>query len=257
MIAYMKRIVEYAMRQIGCEIVPKWRMDRLAQTLWLKRFFETAAIDCVFDVGANHGQYAEYLRNEVNYRGWIISFEPVPECLDQLNVLAGRDPKWVVCGYALGRKAGIQAFNVMHESQFSSFLLPVSNADAPNEILAMNKIERVVDVQIRILEDELTCHRHRLGFANPYLKLDTQGYDSEVAAGAGRAIRDFRGLQTELAIVSLYQNVISLDEQILFYRNENFAVGAIFPNNPSHFPEMLEFDCHFVNKEYFEGPASI
>jgi FkbM family methyltransferase len=207
--AFAKFALEQLMHRVGCEVVPKWRMEKLAQTLWLKRLFEVAAIDCVFDVGANRGQYAEYLRNEVEFRGWIVSYEPIPECNQFLNKLARDDPKWIVCGCALGRKAGVQPFNVMSESQFSSFRSPAVDALAPADILAMNKVDRVVDVETKTLEDEVNILRLRLGFTRPYLKLDTQGYDSEITMGAGSIIRNFLALQTELAIISLYKDGLS------------------------------------------------
>ena len=45
----------------------------------LKRVLERFSVDCVFDVGANDGQYATQLRKKVGYKGLIISFEPIPE----------------------------------------------------------------------------------------------------------------------------------------------------------------------------------
>ena len=41
-------------------------------------------VDCVFDVGANNGQYAQILRKHADYQGRIISFEPIPSAADPL-----------------------------------------------------------------------------------------------------------------------------------------------------------------------------
>ena len=44
------------------------------EVLRLRQVFGVFSIDCVFDVGANMGQYALMLRKKVGYRGLIISF---------------------------------------------------------------------------------------------------------------------------------------------------------------------------------------
>ena len=44
----------------------------------LRRLLRYLRVDCVYDVGANAGQYAGMLRDKADYKGRIISFEPIP-----------------------------------------------------------------------------------------------------------------------------------------------------------------------------------
>lgn len=49
-------------------------------------------IDLVLDVGANRGQFATALRDELGYRGRIVSFEPLKDVFPLLQQAAAQDP---------------------------------------------------------------------------------------------------------------------------------------------------------------------
>ena len=59
----------------------------------IKTVLDYQAINCVLDVGANRGQFAERLRR-LGYRGSIISFEPVPEAYEGLTPRFRNDKRW-------------------------------------------------------------------------------------------------------------------------------------------------------------------
>jgi FkbM family methyltransferase len=60
----------------------------------LKYFFATEGINLVIDVGAFHGSYCTLLREEVGYRGPIVSFEPCAESFLKLSAHMACDPNW-------------------------------------------------------------------------------------------------------------------------------------------------------------------
>jgi FkbM family methyltransferase len=95
----------------------------------LQQFFAHFGVDCVFDVGANCGQYATMVRDKVGFRGPIISHEPIPEMIERLRVLSANDPNWYIEALALDREAGPAIFHVTAESEFSSLHAP--SADQP------------------------------------------------------------------------------------------------------------------------------
>jgi FkbM family methyltransferase len=86
----------------------------------LRRVFRAFKIDCVFDVGANKGQYAEMTRRNVGYAGPIVSFEPTPEAAQALRRKASEDEHWFVEQMALDEAAGTKSFNVAADSEFSA-----------------------------------------------------------------------------------------------------------------------------------------
>jgi hypothetical protein len=63
--------------RLGHAVVPNWRMPRRSSAEYLKRFFDWLRIELVLDVGANFGQFRDYLRREVGYTWKLISWEPV------------------------------------------------------------------------------------------------------------------------------------------------------------------------------------
>jgi hypothetical protein len=108
-------------------------------------------------------------------------------------------------------------------------------------------ILRKTDVKVSTLEIELSKWRQELGFSRPFLKMDTQGHDVQVALGAGDKLREFVGLQSELAIRRLYANSPSYIEAIQFYEDMGFTLSAFVPNNAGtwtySFPYLIEMDC--------------
>src|ERR1700730_646638 len=96
-------------------IIDQRDLHLLHERAHLRRLFEFLNIDCVFDVGANTGQYARMLRRSVGYRGPIISFEPNPEVAAILRENARRENNWFVEEVALGASVGRATFNLMVE----------------------------------------------------------------------------------------------------------------------------------------------
>jgi FkbM family methyltransferase len=149
---------------------------------YLRRLFNLLRIDCVLDVGANLGQYHDFLRDKVGYTGLIVSFEPIPSHAQILRDRAQQsDPDWRVEGCALGAAPGTLKFNVMADSQFSSFLTPSHREVAL--FRDMNKVTDEITVEVRTLDTIIP----RLRQKNLYLNLDTQGFDLAVIKGARRA----------------------------------------------------------------------
>ena len=62
-------------------------------------------VNVVLDAGANRGFYALHLRM-AGYTEYILSFEPVLECFQELSQRAACDSKWLVFNSALGDYIG-------------------------------------------------------------------------------------------------------------------------------------------------------
>ena len=75
---WVKQKVEQVAEQNGCMLL-QLGVSCLAMANRLRDLFDRLGIKRVIDVGANEGQYGDFLRTEVGFKGLIKSFEPVPE----------------------------------------------------------------------------------------------------------------------------------------------------------------------------------
>ena len=217
----------------------------------LKRFFKHFAVDCVFDVGANKGQYRDMLRTRVGYTGPVISFEPIPELATELRARAAETSNWYIEEVALDEKVGVRPFNIMAGDQFSSLREP-SHEDV-DIFRDTNEIVRIVEVEVSTLAVHYAKYFDKLGFRNAFLKLDTQGNDLRAVEGAGDAISNFIGLQSELSIRRIYDQTSDIHAALPFYQSKGFELSALVPNNAGHFPRLIEIDCIMFRSDAIAG----
>jgi FkbM family methyltransferase len=211
----------------------------------LSRFLRHFDVDCVFDVGANAGQYAEKLRTKCDYRGPIISFEPIHDLANPLRQKASNQSNWFIEETVLSEKSGPITFNVMASDQFSSIKKP-RDEDEQFEGMA---VTAAATLEATTLESHFEKYQMKLGFKRPFLKMDTQGSDLDVARGAGRRLKKFVGLQSELSFNPLYANAPTAFEAITFYRSQGFELTALIANNGGYFPRLFEMDCICYRKD--------
>lgn len=243
----MSRYVrELADRALAIRLAIAGRVHQYPEIQALRRFLSAFAVDCVFDVGANRGQYAVMLRKDVGFSGTILSFEPNPDIFAALSRRAASDAQWHVFNLALSDFEGTASFNIMAADQFSSLKKPSDRQDA---IFAeRNKVARTVEMQCRRINTLLPELRAEHGFTRPFLKMDTQGHDLSVCEGAGAAIAAMAGVQTELGVRPIYENGTGYQAMIDWLEQKDFIPSAFFANNKGHFPLLVEMDGIFVNR---------
>ena len=156
-----------------------------SEEILLRRFLDAARPDLVFDVGANLGQYAGLLR-KCGYHGRIVSFEAQRSVHAKLTAAAGQDPNWIIAPCcALGREAGETEINVAGNS-LSSSLLPM----LATHLSAAPESRYVSKERIRLARLDEVAPTDMLGpNCRLLLKIDTQGFEEEVLAGAGDVVR--------------------------------------------------------------------
>jgi FkbM family methyltransferase len=244
---------ELARRWLALRLSASGRIHQYPEILALRRFLTTFSIDCVFDVGANAGQYATMLRRDAGFAGHILSYEPNPDVYALLSKAAASDPRWHIFNLALSDFDGTADFNIMSADQFSSLARPAEGLD--DIFVDRNKVTRTVKMECRRLEGLLPQLMEEHGFSRPFLKMDTQGHDRSVCAGAGDKLGTMFGLQTELAVRPLYQGATGYREMIDWLEAKGFLPSAIFANNKGHFPLLVEMDGIFIRRALADASA--
>jgi len=204
----------------------------------IRSTIEKSKIDLVIDVGANEGQFTRELR--AFYSGEIISFEPVSSVFEKLAIAASSDPKWHVYKLALGSEDSTQMINVSNSTTFSSLLKSNDYCEKHFGGKALITNKEIVSVRrLDNLMDEITPD---VDGKRIFLKLDTQGYDSEVFKGAGNKLKNIRLLQSEVSLIPIYEGMPHWTESISAYENAGFGIVGMFPVSHDS-GRVVEFDC--------------
>lgn len=232
------RALEHAADRLGYAVIPKWRLQSLPLARTLQRLFADKGIQTVIDVGANLGQFRDFLRAQVGFTGHIESFEPTPELAAKLEQRAASDPNWTIHACALGHKSGSMMLNLMKLSVFNSFHVPVPRPGL-NDNIIVNHIEVPVCTLNAIFGD-------REGLDRTYLKIDAQGFDLEILTGGDAVVSKIPALQTEISFAPIYEGVPGYARSIEAFEGHGFAVKDLFLVVADSRGVALEFDCIMI-----------
>jgi FkbM family methyltransferase len=229
----IKEYIKHAFLNIGFNITPK-RKNALIEH----------KIDILFDVGANAGQYANDSRRQ-GYKGKIISFEPLPGAHKKLIKKSQKDPLWIVHErIALGSKRGSGIINVSENSYSSSFLKMTQKllSNTPD-----TRYVKKINVKITTLDSVFNSYVKKSN--KVFLKIDTQGFESEVLKGSIKNLRNISGIQLELSTEPLYQKQKTYEYFLTFLKKNNFRLWSIIPGYwNTKTGQMLQFDGIFIKK---------
>lgn len=208
--------------------------------LWT--LFEHYQINCVLDVGAHYGEYGQELRQK-GFQGHIFSFEPIQENFVKLAEVAQDDPKWHIFDFALGAQSTTIDINVSKATNFSSFHAP---SEYGKQNFSSMHVKTVESVQIKSLAEIFPSLLAQVSSPNIYLKLDTQGWDLEVLAGARDCLQDVVALQSELSLQPIYENMPDWRTALDRFQDSGFVPSAFFTVVRDEMLRLCEIDCVFV-----------
>jgi len=176
-----------------------------------------------------------------NTKNEVHAFEPNPVDADILRASSKYDDKWHIIESALDEEVKTVDFNITKNSQCSSLHQP--NLDNALKLKDDIEVEKTLKIETRTISQLFPDLKLKYGFSRPYLKMDTQGNDF---------LKSFVGLQSELALRTLYKNQPSIYDALEYYKSEGFKLSALIPNNAGHFPDLYEVDCIMYNGNYKE-----
>jgi len=231
-----------AAASFGYELTPlPVKSERL--DIHLGRLFRILQINCVLDVGANRGQYGNFLR-QMGYKGRIVSFEPVKDDFAVLRQCAAADPEWDVYRFALGDQDRITQMNVTSDSLFNSFLTP--NEFIKGQGLRVDHVEKVQERRLDTVWDEIIAPVRE---PKVYVKVDTQGYDRQVFEGGEKALTRILALQSEVSVKPVYDEMPYFLDAISALYERGFELTGLFPVARDNVLRVVEFDCVMVRTD--------
>lgn len=170
------------------------------ETERLVRLLAAHGIDHVLDVGGNVGQYAGRLRAG-GYSGRITSFEPVTSAHREIAARAAGDRLWTVAPrLAIGAATGRATIRVSNRSDMSS-LMPMADLT----LQALPKSFEVSQEEVDVARLDAVFDRFVRPGDRVFLKIDAQGSEADILAGAAGVIAGLAGLQVELSLRPMYQ----------------------------------------------------
>lgn len=167
-----------------------------------------SGIDSIWDVGANHGQFA-FMAHSVWPHLPVYSFEPDPQSYKKLE---GNFNKFSIAGKAFCCALG----DKVESKQLMRY------ADGVNNSLLARDQEKVlgqVTVECTSL-DKVSLTLPQVNTA--FLKLDVQGFELVVLAGASNFLERCRFIQVEVSFSPVYAEGAHAGEIILAMRNYGF-----------------------------------
>jgi FkbM family methyltransferase len=230
-------------RRLGYDLTARTKARPLqAQLIAVLERFE---ISVVLDVGANAGQYGTALR-EWGYAGRIVSFEPLAEAHRLLERRAAADPAWRVAPrMAIGDRDGEVEIEVSAESDMSS-------------VLPQTDLLRRISPSSRVVGREMVPIRRLDGVVEDYvnaddgvfLKIDTQGFEAQVLAGARHLLPRLQGVQVEMSLVRCYEGERDFRDLIDDLADAGFVPFLFIPGYFEHkLARQLQLDGVFMREQ--------
>ena len=208
-----------------------------------KQLFDHHKIEMVVDVGANTGQFAQELRVDIGYENRIVSFEPLRSAFMLLSANARKDPHWEVFNVALGDVPGKRVLNVASNSLSSSLLsmLPEHVRAAPE-----SKFIDREKVDVKTL-DSFFAKIYRPN-ERVYLKIDTQGFESNVIKGSSASMNKIGFIQMEMSLTQLYEDEMLFPDLCAVLEHRGFSLYGIDPGfTNDQNGKMLQVDGIFIS----------
>jgi FkbM family methyltransferase len=216
---FWKDQINKALLAMGLDVLPhsSYRhVYRLRQLI-----LDRKRISLVVDAGAGQGGYVHQLRKS-GYRGKAVSFEPMRAPFERLVRRAASDPLWTCRNQALGSDDGASEINVSDNS-VSSSLLPITeqHTQASSDTKYV-RTERIQVARLDSIRAELIQPGDRV-----FLKLDVQGFEKQVLAGAAQSLGDIYVIECELSLAPLYQNGPLYREMIDEFERLGFRLTSL------------------------------
>jgi len=244
MLAMLRGAKEAVERISGCRVYRNSLPHGVDCFFDIGRRLGRDGVKVVFDVGANVGQSAlSYVREFP--RAEIFSFEPVAATFQELVTATRQFPRVHPYKLGMGREPGEAIINVNPISRMSS--IGLSRPEDHPETITLETIAGFVE-------------KHRLGTID-FLKIDTEGFDLEVLAGAAPLLHQqkVRFVQSECEPVLRTKQFVNFSALADFLADFGYGLFGVYEQQPEwDGRNMLSYwNALFVCKELIAQDARL
>tara|TARA_Y100001933_G_C19007889_1_gene567395 strand:- start:3713 stop:4543 length:831 start_codon:yes stop_codon:yes gene_type:complete len=203
----------------------------------IKKLYENNYLDCIFDIGANKGEYS-ILSRKISQKAKIFAFEPVLETYQSLKYNV-KDMRVNTYNFAFGSFSGSSNINLYSEDTLSSMVN--FQGDFLNK--EVRKVEIRINTGNQFLEDNHNIKEISL------LKIDTEGFENKVLEGFKNYLQIINVIQFEYGMANLSSKYFLYD----YFKDYSniFAIGKLYPRG------VVFYKKYDVNLENFIGPNFI
>lgn len=241
------KILQDLCESLGGDGPPLTRlMDREYVAAWHQfKFFHPADVEVLVDVGAHDGWYAKRAALFFSLKRSIL-IEPLPANAEGLRKL--KLPGLKVIESAMSDKKGRARFTVSSTAQASSLLeMGLGMTDAYQ--LDMS-VQKEIEVEVGTLDD--LCLEEGIERID-LLKIDVQGAERLMLAGARNALRRTKYLQIEMLFVEHYRGCALFSELDSICQASGFELCHIVGGANAPSGRLLQADAIYKNKKFFCG----
>lgn len=204
-------------------------------------------IKTIIDVGANKGQFAEFLASRFP-EAHIYSFEPLPKPFEDLNKWAEshknkKKQRVDVFNLALGDEEGVMEILCHEEHTPSSSFLQTT--EFLEKIYPLTKKQVHIPVKITTLDLWRKCHNIKLQ-SEILIKLDVQGFEDRVIKGGKETFKIAKACILELNIDQLYKDQASCKDIFVSLYNLGYHYAGNLDQSFAKDMHVISVDAVFV-----------
>lgn len=239
----LKKILDGIFHPLGLNVERFFGKD--LDMIGLVKIAKEQQIDLLLDVGANTGQFSKKII-EAGFDKKVISFEPLSSAYPTLQENAKKITNWEVFERgAVGDMDGNIDINISMNSHSSSILqINKQHTDAAPSAAFVDK-ESVPIRKLDSLAEKFSSFQRIL------LKIDTQGFEKNVLAGATQLLKDkVKVIQLEMSLLPLYDGVMPFEEMVAFLHNLGFEPLFYTPGYIDRTTSQIQqLEGYFIKKD--------
>ncbi len=210
----IKKILKKTFGKLGYDLTSKKVQERKSIKGALKQIAKFWSPDTVIDVGAAFGKWS-LEANKVFENSDYILLEPVEEYQKVLKDLENQNKRFKYLKLGANSKQGEFEFNLHDDLVGSSLKKEVEGGDVDGKSIKIN-----CDTLDNICKDRLD--------KTFLLKLDVQGAELDVLAGAEQVLRQTECLVMEVSLFKSFEDGIDFYDVVKYMKERDFVLYDIF-----------------------------